>query len=63
MTSDVWHGLEYGWQTLGRNADQEMVLSVLFIYKSLAQECGRYDESLDNSIQKTYSGLLCQAMY
>lgn len=54
---------ECGWQTLGRNANQKVVLSVLIVCKSLAQECSRYDESLANFIQKTYSGLLCPAMY
>lgn len=37
---------------MGRNGDQELVLSV-FVCKSLAQEGGKYEESLVNSIQKT----------
>lgn len=40
---------------MGRNADQEVVLSV-FVCKSLAQEGGRYEEGLANSIQKTCTG-------
>lgn len=49
-----------GGRTAGRNADQEVVLGILFIHKSLAQECGRYEGSLANSIQKTHTAdLLC----
>lgn len=48
-----------GWRTVGRNADQEVVLSV-FVCESLAQKGGRDEESLANSIQKTCTvDLLC----
>lgn len=49
-----------GGRAAGRNADQEVVLGVLFIHKSLAQECGRFEEILANSFQKTHTAdLLC----
>lgn len=49
---------------MGRNVDQELVLSV-FACKSLAQESGRYEESLVNFIQKTCAVdlWLCPALY